>query len=545
MNRPQHVLDLAAKVFEAYLGGLVFTTLDGAPKEHLTFGVPGERLPSFLRSAWTGRVLDLVLRRRGAVRLAAAGDVAELGALTEAEAPGPFLAASLAIPGPSRAVFYLARRPGKPAFTENDEEILALFASGLEQGNLGEEARLVAQLGLLNRVVQAAAGNLELTSLLQAALRELDRHLPLHACAVWLTTSPDEAPASTDLLLAQTSAPGRDDPIVRELSAGRRVPLAETPFRACVTEGQAVYADWTRPEERDGPLAERLVAAGATACFAVPLRAADRILGVLQCVSARRGGFTNEQVQILYLVADLLGSAVSNCQLFGRLHGAYEELRRTQAQLVHAEKMRVIGELTCSVAHEFNNALCGVLGFVELALGDDDLGARPRGLLESARDCAFKAADAVRRVRDLNAPRRDGAAPPRADLASAPVLMPEPRGLHVLVVEDEETVRRFLDLGLRRLGHRARLAVDVSEGLAALAEEAFDVVLTDLGLPDGSGADMARAAAGTPVVMLTGWADLLAESPEGVARVLGKPVTLSALARALDEVCPPTASCLP
>src|SRR5258707_578589 len=63
--------------------------------------------------------------------------------------------------------------------------------------------------------------------------------------------------------------------------------------------------------------------------------------------------------------------------------------------------------------------------------------------------------------------------------------------------------------------------------------------------PRASGEDVARAALrlapATPVVLLTGWADQLqaqCESPEGVARVLGKPITLADLATTLGTLCP-------
>src|ERR1700681_3736416 len=113
------------------------------------------------------------------------------------------------------------------------------------------------------------------------------------------------------------------------------------------------------------PLARRLAARGASASFAVPLRTGKQTVGILQSICTRSAGFTNEQVQLLYLVADLLGPAISNCQLFRRLRTAYEELRRTQNQLIQAEKMRALGELASGMAHDFNNSLCGVLGFVD------------------------------------------------------------------------------------------------------------------------------------------------------------------------------------
>ena len=88
------------------------------------------------------------------------------------------------------------------------------------------------------------------------------------------------------------------------------------------------------------------------------------------------------------------------------------------------------------------------------------------------------------------------------------------------------------------------MAGNAREALEAITREPFDVVLTDLGMPEVSGEDVARAvrrpAPSTPVVVLTGWADQLeAEGAalEGVDRVLAKPVLLSTLATTLAEVC--------
>jgi CheY-like chemotaxis protein len=115
--------------------------------------------------------------------------------------------------------------------------------------------------------------------------------------------------------------------------------------------------------------------------------------------------------------------------------------------------------------------------------------------------------------------------------------------LRILVIEDEESVRRFLAEALTQLGHHPRTAADAREGLAAFAAERFDLVFTDLGLPDMSGEEVARCFArnspATPIILLTGWSSQLKDEAQpltGVTHVLGKPITLDALSSALKVV---------
>jgi CheY-like chemotaxis protein len=115
------------------------------------------------------------------------------------------------------------------------------------------------------------------------------------------------------------------------------------------------------------------------------------------------------------------------------------------------------------------------------------------------------------------------------------------RPKRVLCVDDDPRVLRFLESMLRNLGHTVKACSSGAAGRAALVEERFDVVLTDLGMPEVDGRQVAAAAKetspGTYVILLTGWADRLAaegDTPEGVDQVLGKPVTKLTLQAALS-----------
>src|SRR6185503_11348951 len=118
-----------------------------------------------------------------------------------------------------------------------------------------------------------------------------------------------------------------------------------------------------------------------------------------------------------------------------------------------------------------------------------------------------------------------------------------PRQLRVLVVEDEPMVRMGVVAQLSSEGHFVDSAANGREGLDKFMSGRFDLVVTDRAMPEMGGDELAasieRLAPDTPVIMLTGFGDLMearGEQPAGVDAVVGKPVTLDALAGAIRQV---------
>jgi CheY-like chemotaxis protein len=65
-------------------------------------------------------------------------------------------------------------------------------------------------------------------------------------------------------------------------------------------------------------------------------------------------------------------------------------------------------------------------------------------------------------------------------------------GLSVLVVEDDAYFRGLVTRILEEWGHEAVEAGSVAEALAEVSERRPDIVLTDIGLPDGDGLELAE-----------------------------------------------------
>ncbi|MDR5750503.1 MULTISPECIES: response regulator [unclassified Caballeronia] len=83
------------------------------------------------------------------------------------------------------------------------------------------------------------------------------------------------------------------------------------------------------------------------------------------------------------------------------------------------------------------------------------------------------------------------------------------RSLKVLLVEDNEYTSSAMAEVLEVLGHQVAVASTVGEALALAKSDSFDLLVSDIGLPDGSGLDVARAwqdlQPGKPSVAITGY----------------------------------------
>jgi len=64
--------------------------------------------------------------------------------------------------------------------------------------------------------------------------------------------------------------------------------------------------------------------------------------------------------------------------------------------------------------------------------------------------------------------------------------------MKVLIVEDEQRLGQFLERGLKECAYTAAWVRTCKDALDALAESPYDVIVLDLGLPDGDGLDMLR-----------------------------------------------------
>ncbi|MFB3881619.1 MAG: sensor histidine kinase [Armatimonadota bacterium] len=131
-----------------------------------------------------------------------------------------------------------------------------------------------------------------------------------------------------------------------------------------------------------------------SSAISVPLRIEDRIVGTLNVSeTSRKAPFREDDMRALTLFADQAALALEKAQLYRdsqrqleKLLAVLDELGRTQAQLVHSEKLASLGVLAGGVAHEINNPLMVILGRTELMLMDDATNADMKRNLDTIRN---------------------------------------------------------------------------------------------------------------------------------------------------------------
>src|SRR5438105_3132712 len=273
------------------------------------------------------------------------------------------------------------------------------------------------------------------------------------------------------------------------------------------------------------------------------------------------------------------------------LEETLQQLKATQQQMFQQERLRAMGQMASGIAHDFNNSLSPIVGFAELLMRTPDL---PRETTQTYAElintAALDAASVIRRLRELYRDRSEGVIGDPVDLRRCideVVALTQPRwknqalgqGIAIRIDTRVDDVPRFSGdaAGIREMlanlifnavdampkggtitvrgrSEGACVRLEVSDTGIGMSDEVRQRCLepffttkgqhgTGRAMPEMGGAQLAatieRSAPATPVIMLTGFGDLMTakgEHPVGVDAVVSKPVTLDALTQAILKV---------
>jgi signal transduction histidine kinase/HAMP domain-containing protein len=252
---------------------------------------------------------------------------------------------------------------GKESRKLKTEEIRLLNSMSEHVGLAVEKARLFEQvkersehLAALNTIAAAVSQSLDLEVVLKEAIEKVVETLRFDASWIYLLDA-----SATELHLKAYK--GLSDETAQSM-AKRGVSTGIS--GQVVATGERIVLEDVGCEERYGSLTagHKVRSLGFTAAAGFPIRAKERIIGVLHVAERATRHFAPDELQLIDSVVQEIGVAVENATLFAKIKDQSAVLERTNHEL--QEATRVKSEFIAAMSHELRTPLNIVLGNAEL-----------------------------------------------------------------------------------------------------------------------------------------------------------------------------------
>jgi two-component system NtrC family sensor kinase len=246
----------------------------------------------------------------------------------------------------------------------------------------GEMQRRNRELNALNAMAVVAAQSFDLDEILNLTLRQVVTLFGAESGTVYLSDA--------------------DNPIYRRRAAwGPRSRDKARPAEITFADGFGDLVMRSRAEVVTAEylphlppnVAEFLKSDSERSWIWVLFWAKDSPVGIMGLCSHVGYQYSSNDENLLVAISRQLATTIEKVRLYEETCRAYEDLRKTQEQLLQSEKMSAVGQLIAGVAHELNNPLTAILGYAQL-LETEGLNARAQDFVGKL----FKQAQRTHRV---------------------------------------------------------------------------------------------------------------------------------------------------
>jgi PAS domain S-box-containing protein len=218
-----------------------------------------------------------------------------------------------------------------------------------------EMRRRNRELNALNAMAVAAAQSFDLDEILNLTLRQVVSLFGAESGSVYLSDS--DAP--TYRRRAAWGPRSRDKMRVAEISFEGG--FGDLIMRSRTEVVTAEYLPHLPPK-----VAEFLRSDADRSWIWVLFWGKDAPVGIMGLCSHAGYEYSSNDENLLVAISRQLATTIEKVRLYEETCRAYEDLRKTQEQLLQSEKMSAVGQLIAGVAHELNNPLTAILGYAEL-----------------------------------------------------------------------------------------------------------------------------------------------------------------------------------
>jgi two-component system, sensor histidine kinase SagS len=251
----------------------------------------------------------------------------------------------------------------------------------------------------------------------------------------------------------------------------------------------------------------------AKSSLTVPLYLHDKVIGVFNIESRQRAAFNEDDRQ------------------FAEIFGRYVAIALNILDLMVVERQSTrhnVADNVCSeVAGPLNDIASDANALMDDYIGHDDLRQRLQQILDN--------------VGTIRKSLRQAAEGPNTILGAGEVIGeddPIISGMSILVADDELNIRTTISDILRKYHANVTIASNGSEAIALIEQGNFDLVVSDIKMPDKTGYDVFAAAhrrnANLSVILMTGFGydpnhGIVRASQDGLQAVLFKPFKVEQL----------------
>jgi signal transduction histidine kinase len=248
-----------------------------------------------------------------------------------------------------------------------------------------EATRYLEQLALLNELAVTASLSIEINEVSRRVMQRLRRAFDIDWAAVHLVSPGDQ-------VLREYGGENLQG-IPSELSDESSI------VGFTVQTGNPVRVNDLLSQNRFVPKRGNICSE-----MAVPLRYRGKVIGVIDLVSRNVNAFSNQDEQLLILIAGNLAGLFENMRLNEELRLYIRQLEESQRALIQAEKMAIAGRLTASIAHEINNPLQSVSNCLHLVERKELSLEDRQNYLDLAREELDRLMQTVQRMLDYYRP---------------------------------------------------------------------------------------------------------------------------------------------
>ncbi len=253
-----------------------------------------------------------------------------------------------------------------------------------------------SRISLLNQITYAIAARQDFESMVLIVLQQLEEHLPVDYGAAYFL----EEPAAMLKIIARGP---KSRLLSEQLQIPPAIPLAQTHFQPCL-RGEMIYTpDISR---LDLIMPQKMAKAGFCSTLCAPLVTKDKVFGLMVLMRRQLDGFSEAERDFIRGLSAHMAVAIYQAQLYQDLQRAYNELRQSQQAVMQQERLKALGQMASGIAHDINNTLSPILGYVELIRQDEpDLHEDSKAFLQHIKTAGEDIAHIVARLREFYRPR--------------------------------------------------------------------------------------------------------------------------------------------